>query len=103
MDMSINTFENDRIPSIKKDLLGNDISMWNPQTDVIKTDCTPLLDANSTFCSDRFFRWAYSLNTARGLFLRGEDRSVSVKEDIGKGISFSYPRLIAKVNITFLR
>ena len=78
------------MPNIYEDLRGQKISMWNPLKDVIKTDCTPLLEADCTFCSERFFHWAYSLNTAIGLFLRGEEKSVPRKEDFGNGISFTF-------------
>ena len=83
---------NKKVPDINMDLLGNKISMWNPRKDVIKTDCKPLLDSNSTFCSESFFHWAYSLNTTIGLFLRGEEKTVPTKEDIGSGITFSYSK-----------
>lgn len=45
-----------------------DFPIWNSEKDILVTDMLPLLKGSGSFCSDDYFRWAYSLNTAVGLF-----------------------------------
>lgn len=65
------------------DNLGNDIRMWNPECDVLVTNEKTFLTGNDTASSGDFFNWAYSINTAKGLFRKSEEKTISVEEKIG--------------------
>ncbi len=79
-------------PDIKKDKLGREIIMWDPEKDILTTSAETFLTGSDTAASGAFFHWAYSLNTSMGLYRRSEEKTITVKEDIGKGFSFSYPK-----------
>ena len=79
-------------PDIKKDKLGREIKMWDPEKDILTTNAETFLTGNDTAASGAFFHWAYSLNTSMGLYRRSEEKTITVKEDIGKEFSFSYPK-----------
>ena len=70
-------------PDIKKDKLGREIIMWDPEKDILTTSAETFLTGNDTAASGAFFHWAYSLNTSMGLYRRSEEKTITVKEDIG--------------------
>ena len=71
-----------------------DILKWDSEKDYIVTDASVLLKHNETFCSESFFRWAYSINTAVGLFRRSKIEQIRCDEKIatknGNTLTISY-------------
>lgn len=68
--------------------------IWDSEKDYLVGDSKMLLQEGETKESEQYFNWAYSLNTAVGLYRRSEIRSVQ-KEEIhklsnGEEIVFSY-------------
>ena len=61
--------------------------MWQPELDVLVLDEKPFLTGEDTADSGRFFHWAYSINTSKGLYRKSEENrkelfSIGVKEDV---------------------
>ena len=69
---------------IKKDLLGNSIKMWDSQNDLLITKEKPILTEKEIKSPIDSFRWAYSLNTAKGFYVKSKEKSEAERLQVGK-------------------
>lgn len=70
------------------------IKIWDSESDFIITNSSPLLNEKNCISSPSYFRWAYSINTAKGLFYRSEYKQVTVTEKISNDVSFTFPETL---------
>lgn len=57
------------------------VRAWNEESDYVVTDAKPLFTEIDNLCEDYLFGWAYSINTAVGLFYKSEEKIVDVSND----------------------